>query len=171
MKKSKKKSASGKSGKKNQPQEEPRKIIATNRSARFKYEILETFQAGIALQGTEVKALRGGKCNLTDSYAACTDGELFLLNCHVGHYDAANRFNHAHMRKRKLLLHRREINRLIGKMSERGLTLIPLQVYFLDSRIKVDLGLAKGKSHYDKRETIKRRDQERDAAREMAGRG
>lgn len=160
-----------KKGQSSEPAADGRKLIATNRKARFLYEILETFQAGIVLMGPEVKSLRAGHCNLTDSYAVAEGSELYLLNCHISPYDPASFFNHEPLRKRKLLLHRREINKLIGKIAEKGLTVIPLQVYFQRGKVKVDIGLARGKRMHDKRETIKRRDLDREAAREMAGRG
>ncbi len=146
------------------------KLVASNRTARFKYEILETLQAGIVLVGSEVKSLRAGKCNLTDSYATPIRSELYLMNCHISPYDPANIMNHEPMRQRKLLLHRREINRLLGRITEKGLTVVPLKVYFINGRVKVDLGLARGKRLHDKRETIKRRDLDREAAREMSNR-
>lgn len=170
MAKSSKKKNSKKGANTNAPAGEHRKRVATNRQARFRYEILEKFQAGIVLVGSEVKSMREGSCTLSDSYAAAVGSEIFLRNCHISPYDPASQFNHDPTRPRKLLMHRREINRLIGKMAERGLTLVPLEVYFYNGKVKVDLGLGRGKSLYDKRETIKRRDQERDAAREMSGR-
>jgi SsrA-binding protein len=140
------------------------KVITTNRKARHEYSILETMEAGIVLLGTEVKALREGGANLKDSYAAIMDGELFLYNSHISHYTMANRFNHEPTRTRKLLMHEREIKRLYGKTKEKGLTLIPLRLYFNDAgKVKVELGLAKGKKTIDKRREIA----DRDAQREM----
>ncbi len=140
------------------------KIICTNRKARRDYEIIETMEAGIVLVGTEVKSLRDGHAHLKDSFAAIDDGELYLHNAHINPYRMGNRFNHEPTRTRKLLMHEREIRRLIGKIQEKGLTLIPLRLYFNDSgRVKVELGLARGKRSYDKRREIA----ERDAKREM----
>jgi SsrA-binding protein len=140
------------------------KIICTNRKARRDYEIIETMEAGIVLVGTEVKALREGHAQLKDSYGGIDDGELYLYNAHINPYRMGNRFNHEPTRTRKLLMHEREIRRLIGKIQEKGLTLIPLRLYFNDSgKVKVELGLARGKRAYDKRREIA----ERDAKREM----
>lgn len=146
-------------------------VVARNRRARFEYEISETFEAGIALLGSEVKSLRDGKASLSDSYALIRRGEIFLQNLHISPYKWAGRDNPAATRERKLLLHRREINRLKNKLSERGFTLVPLQLYFKDGRAKVELGLARGKRLHDKRETIRRRENERDLQRAMRGRG
>lgn len=138
------------------------RIICTNRKARHDYEIVETYEAGIVLKGTEVKALREGRANLKDSYARIKDGEIFLLNAHISPYAYGNVNNHDPERERKLLMHKREIMRLLGKVKERGYTLIPLSLYFNDrNKVKVELALAKGKSSYDKREAIKRRDEKR----------
>jgi SsrA-binding protein len=140
------------------------KIVCTNRKARRDYEILETMEAGIVLRGTEVKSLRAGGAHLKDSYAAVERGELFLYSAHISPYEQGNRFNHEPTRTRKLLLHAREIRRLLGKIKEKGLTLIPLKLYFNDAgKVKVELGLAKGRRAYDKRREIA----ERDAKREM----
>ena len=140
------------------------KIICTNRKARRDYEILETMEAGLVLVGTEVKSLRDGQAQLKDSFAGIDDGELYLHNAHINPYRMGNRFNHEPTRTRKLLMHEREIRRLIGKIQEKGLTLIPLRLYFSDSgKVKVELGLARGKRSYDKRREIA----ERDAKREM----
>ena len=146
-------------------------VIATNRRARFEYEIFDTFEAGMSLLGSEVKALRAGKANLSDSYATIRRGEVFLLNLHIGAYEQAGRANAEPLRERKLLLHRAEIRRLGGKLAERGFTLVPLKLYFSNGRAKVELGLARGKKRYDKRESIKRRETDRDRARTMRGRG
>ncbi|HJO24842.1 MAG: SsrA-binding protein SmpB [Myxococcota bacterium] len=147
-----------------------RRAIATNRRARFEYEILDSWEAGIALLGPEVKALRTGKANLSDSYATVRRGEAFLVNMHISPYDKAGRDNPDPRRERKLLLHRREIARLQGAIAEKGLTLVPLKLYFKDGRAKVELGLARGKRRYDKRETIRRREQEREMQRAVRGR-
>lgn len=137
--------------------------LITNRKARHDYHILETFEAGIALVGTEVKSLREGKGNLKDSFARAENGELFLYNMHISPYEKGNIFNEDPLRTRKLLMHKKEIHRLAGQVKEKGLTLIPLKVY-LNERglIKVELALAKGKALYDKREDIKRRDANRE---------
>jgi SsrA-binding protein len=141
--------------------------IAVNRQARFRYHLLETFEAGIALTGSEVKSAREGKVNLKDSYALVRDQEVWLHNCHIAPYGPAARENHEPERPRKLLLHRKEILRLIGKTAERGLTLVPVRAYFSGPRMKVELALARGKEHSDKRETIRKRDQQRDMEREL----
>ncbi len=146
------------------------KIVAVNRKARRDYEILESFEAGMALSGTEVKSLREGKANLKDSYAKILGGEVFLVNAHISPYSHGNVQNHEPLRDRKLLLHKAEIKRLTGKTEEKGLTLIPLKLYFERGRAKVELALARGKREYDKRETIKRRDLQREIERELKGR-
>jgi SsrA-binding protein len=137
--------------------------IATNRRARHEYEILETVEAGIVLRGTEVKSLRDGLVNFKDSYASVRNGEGWLLGCHINPYSHGTDANHDPERDRKLLLHKREIDRLGGKISEKGLTLVPLRLYFKDGRAKVELGLARGKKLHDKRATLR----EREARREM----
>jgi len=147
-----------------------RRAIATNRRARFEYEILDTWEAGIALLGPEVKALRTGKANLSDSYAMVRRGEAFLVNVHISPYNKAGRDNPDPRRERKLLLHRREIASLHGAVAEKGLTLVPLKLYFKNGRAKVQIGLARGKRRYDKRETIRRREQEREMQRAVRGR-
>jgi SsrA-binding protein len=146
-----------------------RKIICVNRRARFDYAISETIEAGLVLQGTEVKSLRDGKADLRDAYADIQEGEVFLLHAHIHEYEQGNRFNHDPVRPRKLLLHKREIERLLGKTQERGLTLIPTRMYFSRGKAKVELGLAKGKRQYDKREDVKRRSAQRDIERALAG--
>ncbi len=144
------------------------RIISDNRQARYLYEILETYEAGIVLVGTEVKSIRAGKVNLKDGYAIIRQGEAWLLNVHISPYKAGGEyFNHEPRRTRKLLLHRKEINRLIGKVEQQGLTLIPLKMYFKGGRIKISIGLGKGKKIHDKRESIKRREDKRDIARAM----
>lgn len=133
-----------------------------NRKARHDYEILETYEAGIVLKGTEVKALREGRANIKDSYAKIRNGEIFLINSHISPYSYGNVNNHDPERERKLLMHKREIMKLLGKVKERGYTLVPLSIYFdKNNRAKVELALAKGKSKYDKREAIKKRDEKR----------
>ena len=148
-----------------------RKLVATNRKARFEYEILDTFEAGIALLGPEVKSLRAGNANLTDAYAIVRGGEVFLVNAHIGPYDQAGRANAAPRRERKLLLHRAEIERLTGRVAERGFTLVPIELYFKDGRAKIQLGLARGKKTHDKRETIRERESERELQRALRSRG
>ncbi len=142
------------------------KIAAQNRKARHDYFIVDKLEAGIALVGTEVKSLRAGGCQLTDAYADVDKGELWLLNAHIPEYAGGNRFNHAPKRPRKLLVHKRELNKLIGAVEREGRTLVPLSIYFnQQGRAKVELGLAKGKKKYDKRETQKERDWSRERAR------
>ncbi|MGZ8376872.1 MAG: SsrA-binding protein SmpB [Gemmatirosa sp.] len=139
--------------------------IAKNKRARHDYHILETWEAGIALLGTEVKALRDGRANLTDAYGVVKDGEVYLLNLHIGHYATGGTFNHEPTRTRKLLLHRSEIRKMIGAVERQGLTLVPLDLYFKHGRAKVALALGKGKKEHDKRDDLKKRDDERDMAR------
>ena len=141
------------------------KIIADNKKAGFDYFIEDKMEAGIVLTGTEVKSLRGGRANLKDSYARIKNGEVWLTQLHISPYAFAYYDNHDPLRERKLLLHKQEIKRLVGKINERGYALIPLRLYFRDGKVKVSLGLAKGKKQYDKREAIKKRDQQRDIAR------
>ena len=143
------------------------KIICQNKKAHHNYFIEETFEAGLVLQGTEVKSLRDGRANLIDSYAAIEAGEAFLINVHISPYTPANQFNHHPKRKRKLLLHKKEISRLFGKSKERGYNLIPLKMYFKEGRAKVEISIAKGKKLHDKRATIKRREAEREMDKAM----
>lgn len=143
------------------------RVIARNRRARFQYEIVDTLEAGIVLFGPEVKSLREGRANLGDAYATVRRGECLLHKLHIGPYDPATRENAEPLRDRKLLLHRAEIRRLEGRVQERGLTLVPLSLYWKEGRAKVELGLARGKHVRDKRETIKRRMDTRDAERAM----
>jgi len=152
---------------KDQPQPEKEKNIATNRKARHEYSILAVYEAGIVLKGTEVKSLRLGKANLVDSYASLKEGEVWLIGSHINAYEQGNINNHDPLRDRKLLLNRNEIRRLIGKVKEKGLTLIPLRLYFKKDKVKVELALAKGKKSYDKRETIAKRDFEREQERRI----
>lgn len=144
--------------------------VATNRRARHKFEFLETFEAGIQLRGTEVKALREGKAQLSDAYAVVEDGEVWLRNFHIPPYAPASRENHDPERPRKLLLHRYEIERLVGKTAERGLTLVPTRVYFKGRHAKVELALARGKEGRDRRREIAERDIRREVEREFKGR-
>jgi SsrA-binding protein len=146
------------------------KLVCVNRQARHNYFIDETYEAGLVLLGSEVKSLRDGKANLVDSYAQIRRGEAFLINAHISPYAGANQFNHEPTRTRKLLLHAREIERLTGKTKERGLTLIPLKLYFKDGRAKVELGLARGKKLYDKRDTLRRKVAEREVERSLKSR-
>jgi SsrA-binding protein len=138
------------------------KIVAQNRKARHNYFIEDSYEAGMVLKGTEVKALREGKANLKDGYARIKGGELFLMDVHISPYSFGNRLNHDPLRPRKLLMHGGEIHRLTGKVKERGFSLIPLSIYFSHGRAKVSLALAKGKKLYDKRETLKRRAMEKE---------
>ncbi len=140
-------------------------IVARNKRARHDYHILETWEAGIVLTGTEVKSLRDGKANLSDSYAIVNGGEIYLLNLHISPYEQGNQFNHDPTRTRKLLLHRKEIRRLIGAVERQGLTLIPLDLYFKRGVAKVTLALGKGKKLHDKRADERRREDEREMAR------
>jgi SsrA-binding protein len=141
--------------------------IATNRQARFRYELLEKFETGIALQGSEVKSLRDGKANLKDAYAIVRDGEVWLHNMHIAPYAPAAGDGHDPERPRKLLMHKKEIERLIGKTQERGLTLVPTRIYFSGPRAKVELALARGKEQRDKRDTIREREQNREMQRAL----
>lgn len=147
-------------------QDDKIKIISDNRQARFLYEILETFEAGVELVGTEVKSIRAGKVNLRDGYALLRNGEAWLINVHISPYDASSEyFNHDPRRTRKLLMNRKEINKLIGQVEQKGLTLVPLKMYFKGSWVKVSLGLARGKKIHDKREDLKRRQDQKDMQR------
>ena len=145
--------------------------VATNRQARFRYELLETWEVGIALVGSEVKSVRDGKVTLKDSYASVREGEVWLHNMHIAPYAPAAREGHDPERPRKLLMHRREIERLIGKTKEKGLTLVPTRMYFSGPRAKVELALARGKEQHDKREAIREREQRRDMERALRRRG
>ena len=148
------------------------RVVAHNRKARFNYEIGETFEAGIALTGTEVKALRLGKATIAESYADARGSEIWLVNANIPEYLQAGRFNHAPKRARKLLLHRNQINKLMGAVEREGMTLVPLKLYFNDKgRAKVELALAKGKKLHDKRETEKKRDWAREKGRLMRDKG
>ncbi len=146
------------------------KIIVNNRKARRDYHFLESWEAGIVLTGTEVKSLRAGKINLTDSYAAIDHDEAYLYNVHISPYEQGSHFNHEPTRRRKLLLHRSEIRKLIGRVVEKGLTLVPHRLYFKRGRVKVEIALAKGKRDYDRRRTIMERDARRDMERTLKGR-
>ncbi len=150
------------------PDAKAEKIVATNRKARHEYFVLESFEAGIALTGTEVKSLRRGNVNLTDGYATVKNGEVWLSGMHVSPYEQGSYANVDPLRDRKLLLHRKEIRRIVGRINEAGVTLIPLQVYFKNRVAKVQLAVCRGKRAYDKREDIARREVERDIRRQYA---
>lgn len=141
------------------------KIIAQNRKARYDYFIEDELEAGLVLKGTEVKSLRLGKANLKDAYARVKDGEVYVYQMHIGPYPFAYYDNHDPLRPRKLLLHKREIKRLYGKVNEKGFTLVPLKIYFKDGKVKITLALVRGKRKYDKREAIRRRDEKREMDR------
>lgn len=143
--------------------------IAVNRRARHEYAVEDTFEAGLSLLGTEVKSLRIGQITFGDGYVAETNGELFLMNVHIAEYKQANRMNHEPLRPRKLLLHRREIDRIIEEIYKKGRSCIPLRFYLKDGKIKLELGIATGKKAYDKRQSLKERDARRDIARSRAG--
>lgn len=152
------------------PKQNEIKVVAENRRARHDYFIDETFEAGLALTGTEVKSLRAGRANLRDSYAGIEKNEVFLYNMHISPYEMGNRFNHDPLRTRKLLMHRSEIRRLTSRTREKGFTLIPLRIYFKRGKAKVELALARGKKLYDKRAQIAERDARRETERELRGR-
>ncbi len=143
------------------------KVVSTNRKAKHDFHIEDSFEAGIALTGTEVKSIRNSRVNLKDSYAKVEGGELFLYNMHVSPYDPGNRFNHDPVRTRKLLMHKAEIGRLAGKVKEKGYALVPLKIYLRQGLVKVELGLARGKKKYDKRRDIAERDRKREMERDM----
>ncbi|GAC1452432.1 MAG: hypothetical protein NVSMB9_37370 [Isosphaeraceae bacterium] len=147
------------------------KIVARNRRARFEYDLIETIEAGLVLTGTEVKSLRNGKASLEESYAANDHGEVWLHGCDIPEYLQANRMNHKPKRPRKLLLHRKEIDKIIARSSEKGLTLIPLKIYFKDGTAKVEICIARGRKLYDKRDALKKKDARRDIDRATRGRG
>lgn len=141
------------------------KIIVTNRKANFQYEIIDKFEAGLVLSGTEVKSLRDGKANLQESFAKIRNGEIWLLNCHISEYKFGNLNNHEPTRPRKLLFHKYQIKKIKTSLEQKGLTLVPLKLYFKNSKVKAEVALARGKKLYDKRETIKKREQERNINR------
>ena len=144
--------------------------VATNRQASFRYELLDKVEAGVVLRGTEVKALRDGGAQIKDAYAVITNGEVWLHNLHIPPYKPAARENHEPERPRKLLLHRREIERLVGRTAEKGLTIVPTRIYFSNGRAKVEIATARGKDRFDKRHTIKERDMRRDLDRQLSER-
>ena len=144
------------------------KLVCVNRKARFEYEILDTLEGGLVLKGTEVKSLRAGQASITEGFATISGGEAWLVDCQIQPYAFGNLNNHEPKRRRKILLHRREIAKLVGKVKEKGLSLIPLKIYFKNGLAKVEIGVGRGKKLHDKRETIKRRDTERETRREMS---
>lgn len=146
---------------------EPIKLIANNKKARYDYFIEDSYEAGISLSGTEVKSLRMGKCSIKESFVRVENGEVFIYGMHISPYEKGNIFNKDPLRVRKLLLHKYEINKLTGKLKEKGLTLVPLQVYFKGSLVKVEIGLARGKKLYDKRQDIAKKDQRREAEKDF----
>ena len=148
-------------------EKEPQKLIANNKKAYHEYFIDETYEAGIALHGTEVKSMRMGKCSIKESFIRIENGEVFVYGMHVSPYEKGNIFNKDPRRVKKLLMHKYEINKLAGKVAEKGYTLVPLQVYFKNGRVKTQIGLARGKKLYDKRESIARKDQRREAERDF----
>jgi len=153
------------------PREKGRKVVASNRKARHDYAITDVYEAGMALTGTEVKSLRSGRASLVDAFAQERQGEIFLYGMHIPEYDQGTWTNHEPRRTRKLLLHRTEIDRLLGKLREGGLTLVPLSVYFSDGWAKVELALARGKKSYDKRQDLAKRDADREIQRVVGRRG
>jgi SsrA-binding protein len=147
--------------------EQGRKTIASNRKARHDYEILDTYEAGLVLMGSEIKSIRAGHVNLREGFVQPREDELWLLNVHIASYEQASVFGHEPLRPRKLLLHRKEINRIMSRIQEKGLTVVPLMIYLVKGRAKVEIGLARGKKLYDKRENLKKRDSDRQIQRSM----
>lgn len=141
--------------------------IIRNKKARFEYEIHDTYEAGVVLRGTEVKSIRLRKVNIQESYARIKDGEVFIVGMNISPYEMGNRFNHEALRERKLLLHKHEIRKLIGKLNEKGYTLVPLRLYIKNGKVKIELGLGKGKAVYDKKKAIQDRDMKRDMQRDI----
>lgn len=156
--------------KKGGAKQDGRKVVATNRKARHNYSIVDTYEAGVVLQGTEVKALREGQASLADAFATVDEGEVWLRNLHIPEYNLGTWTNHAPRRNRKLLLHRTQIDALVGKIRDGNLTLVPLSLYFADGRVKVELALARGKQAHDKRQDLARRDAQREISRELGRR-
>ncbi len=146
---------------------EPQKLIANNKKAYHDYFILDTYEAGVSLHGTEVKSLRMGKCSIKEAFIRIENNEVYVYGMHISPYEKGNIFNKDPLRARKLLLHRIEINKMVGKMKEKGMTVVPLKVYFKGALVKIELGMAKGKKNYDKRETIAKKDQQREAQRDF----
>jgi SsrA-binding protein len=151
--------------------EAEQKIVVSNRKARHDYEVLDTYETGIALKGSEVKSLRLANANLQDAYAMIRAGEVWLEGMHINTYEQANQFNHEPLRPRRLLLHKKEIRKLFSKTAERGLTLVPLKAYFSNGHVKIELGLCRGKKSYDKRETLAKRDHDMEMQRARRARG
>lgn len=147
------------------------KVVATNRKARHDYQVLETYEAGMVLTGSEIKSVRAGRVSLRDSYVTVQNGELWLLNCHIAPYDQASRLNHDPRRERKLLMHRRQINRLVNDMQEPGHTVVPLRMYLKNNRAKVEIALVRGKRQYDKRQVIAKREADRQIRRTLKDQG
>ena len=165
-------SPTGRPEKEKQPRRDPtasgERDASVNRAAAHNYFLLEKFEAGIAFRGTEVKSVRAGRANLKDAYGLVKDGELWLINAHIGPYEHGNIFNHEPLRTRKLLVHKNELHKLIGKTQQKGLTLVPTRLYFRNGRVKVELALAKGKQHWDKRETERRKTADKEAREAIA---
>ncbi len=159
--------STGRPEKEKQPRRDPtasgQRDASVNRAASHNYFLMDKFEAGISLRGTEVKSIRNGRANLKDAYGLVKDGELWLINAHIGEYDHGNIFNHEPTRTRKLLVHRNELNKLVGKTHQKGLTLIPTRMYFRNGRVKVEIALAKGKQTWDKRETERRKTADKEA--------
>jgi SsrA-binding protein len=162
--------AKAKAGAVKKPDPTKKQIVASNRKARHNYSILDVYEAGVALVGTEVKSLREGQASMADAFATIDDGEIWLRNLHIPEYHHGTWTNHAVRRNRKLLLHRREIDNLIGKLQDGNLTLVPLSLYFLDGKVKVELALARGKQAHDKRQDMAKRDADREIVRELGRR-
>ena len=150
--------------------ETKRKVVSTNRKARHDYELLDTFEAGLVLMGSEIKSIRAGRVNLREGYVQVRDDELWLVNVHIAPYDEAGDFGHEPLRPRKLLLHRKEINRIISRVQERGLTIVPTIMYLTHGLAKVEIALARGKKQYDKRDTLRKRSSERQIQRALRDR-
>lgn len=142
-------------------------IEINNRKAKFDYQIFDTYEAGIVLTGTEIKSIRQGNCNLKDSYAVIKNNEIYIINMHISHYEEGNIFNHNETRTRKLLMHKKEILKLNDKIRIEGYTLVPLKLYFIKNKVKIQIALAKGKKNYDKRQTIKEKDQKKDILKQL----
>jgi SsrA-binding protein len=165
------KSGGAKGKEKGKPDDGGLKVVARNRRARHEFDLLEKVEAGIVLTGTEVKSLRNGKASLEEAYAGVDDGEVWLYGCDIPEYTQANRMNHKPKRPRKLLLHRREIAKLVARASDKGFTLVPLQIYFKNGMAKVEICVARGRKLFDKREALKKQDARRDIDRALRGRG
>jgi len=147
--------------------EQGRKVVSTNRKARHDYEILDTYEAGLVLTGSEIKSIRAGHVNLREGFVQVRDNELWLLNTHIAAYDQAGKFGHDPLRPRKLLLHRKEIDRIAARVQEKGLTIVPTMLYLTRGRAKVEIALARGKKQYDKRESLRKRDSQRQIERSL----